>query len=326
MRRALQPSAFILTKEIKPMNTRILIRLALATAVITALLITASAQRQARRPSATKPAPADQPARASRPTVTNSIGMVFVEIPAGSFWMGRAAEDCPRDDPFTEKNEYKECMDRNRSSSSEMPRHRVTISKPFWMGKYEVTQEQWYKVMGNNPSDFKSEKGGGDSRNHPVENVSWNDAREFIRRLNRMEGTDVYRLPSEAEWEYACRAGSTGEYSFGDSESLLSQYAWCDSQGGNMTKAVGQKRPNAWGLYDMHGNVEEWCEDDWHDNYNGAPTDGRAWVDGPSRGSIRVLRGGAWSFVADGCKSEYRSSSPPCRVECHRHGFRLLRT
>ena len=126
--------------------------------------------------------------------------------------------------------------------------------------------------MGDNPSYFT-----GDD-NLPVERVSWDNVQRFITKLNDKEGTSKYRLPSEAEWEYACRAGTTTRYSFGDNESELGEYAWYSSNSDSQTHPVGQKRANPWGLYDMHGNVWEWVQDCWHDSYSGAPADGRAWV------------------------------------------------
>ncbi len=193
-----------------------------------------------------------------------------------------------------------------------VPVHRVDIEKPFYMGKYEVTQAQWRAVMGSNPSQFK-----GDDL--PVENVSWNDAKEFCRKLSQMTGRE-YRLPTEAEWEYACRAGTTGAYA-GDLDAM----AWYDKNSGGKTHPVGQKQPNAFGLYDMHGNVWEWCEDDWHNSYNGAPNDGRAWVDISARGSYRVARGGSWGSNAVRSRSAYRpGNTPGARVNYL--GFRLLRT
>jgi formylglycine-generating enzyme required for sulfatase activity len=188
----------------------------------------------------------------------------------------------------------------------------VDIEKPFYMGKYEVTQAQWRAAMGSNPSQFK-----GDDL--PVENVSWNDAKEFCRKLSQMTGRE-YRLPTEAEWEYACRAGTTGAYA-GDLDAM----AWYDKNSGGKTHPVGQKQPNAFGLYDMHGNVWEWCEDDWHNSYNGAPNDGRAWVDISARGSYRVFRGGGWNSYAVSCRSAYRNCWAP-GDRGSRLGFRLLRT
>ena len=167
---------------------------------------------------------------------TNSIGMEFMLIPAGTFMMGS-----------------------EKGYADEKPQHRVTISRPFYLGKYEVTQAQWEAVMGNNPSRF-------DGRNNPVEQVSWEDVRVFIARLNAHEGHTRYRLPTEAEWEYAARAGSTSAYSFGDDAARLGQYAWYGDNSGKTTHPVGQKLPNAWGLHDMHGNVWEWVQG-WYGDY-----------------------------------------------------------
>jgi formylglycine-generating enzyme required for sulfatase activity len=204
--------------------------------------------------------------------VKNPIGMELVYVPAGSFMMGSTND-----------------------GADETPAHQVTFSNAFYMGKYEVTQAQWQSVMGNNPSYFR------DCSQCPVEQVSWNDAQEFIKELNARGDGFTYRLPSEAEWEYACRAGTTTEFAFGNS--LSSEQANFDGNkpyGGapkgvyrEKTVPVGSFQPNEWGLYDMHGNVWEWCEDWFHDNYNGAPTDGSVWK---SKGytSRRVLRGGGW--------------------------------
>ena len=216
-------------------------------------------------------------------------------IPAGEFDMGSPPSEETRRD-------------------TEGPVHTVTIEKAYYLGKYEVTQKQWREVMGNNPSHF-------DGDNLPVETVSWNDAQEFIKNLNTKEGTDKYRLPSEAEWEYAARAGTTTRYSFGDSESRLGEYAWYGGNSGSEIHPVGQKKPNSWGLYDMHGNVEEWIQDLYHYQYKGAPTDGSAWDDGVD--SFRVKRGGDWVYRAQNCRSAARSYGLP--DECYRTlGFRLL--
>jgi formylglycine-generating enzyme required for sulfatase activity len=190
--------------------------------------------------------------------------------------------------------------------SDEGPQHQVTV-KSFLMGKYEVTQEQYKKVMGTNPSDFKG-------KNLPVERVSWNDAQEFIRRLNSRGDGYTYRLPTEAEWEYACRAGTTTAFAFGDSLSPGQAnfdgnhpYGWA-AKGINRQKTipVGSFQPNAFGLYDMHGNVAEWCQDWYHGNYNGAPTDGSAWESGGEQG-FRVLRSGAWDDYSDLLRSAARN-------------------
>ena len=218
----------------------------------------------------------------------------LVLLPGGSFQMG------------------------STESSREQPIHTVHVPR-FAIGKYPVTQAEWKKVMGNynNPSRFT-----GDDR-HPVEHVSWDDAQGFIQKLNRLTG-HTHRLPSEAEWEYACRAGSNGRWCFGDDESQLEQHAWYDGNSGRQTHPVGQKKPNAWGLYDMHGNVWEWCEDRWHGNYQGAPSDGRAWVEGGSA-DARVLRGGSWLNEARISRSALRFNDAPY-IAFNHYGFRVART
>ena len=199
-----------------------------------------------------------------------TTGMVFMYIPGGTFLMGS---------PESEKDSF----------DKERPQHRVTVA-PFWMGKYPVTQAEWQTIMGNNPSRFKGER-------RPVEQVSWDACQEFLRRLNATVETHgraslQFRLPSEAEWEYACRAGTQTAYSFGDAPKQLGKYAWYSGNSDGETHPVGQKKPNAFGLCDMYGNVWEWCEDAWHENYDGAPTDGSAWEIGNS--DWHVLRGGSW--------------------------------
>jgi formylglycine-generating enzyme required for sulfatase activity len=220
----------------------------------------------------------------------NSIGMKFNLIQAGEFYMGSEEFD------------------------DEEHVHKVRINNPFYLGTYPVTQREWKAVMGDNPSNFK-----GDDL--PVEQVSWDDVQVFIKKLNEKEGTDKYRLPSEAEWEYACRAGTTTKYSFGDSEKKLGGYAWYDKNSDDKTHPVGQKKPNPWGLYDMHGNVWEWVQDEWHDGYDGAPTDGSAWESGD--GAYRVYRGGCWLDVARCCRSAFRDHFNP-RNRVINLGFRLL--
>ncbi len=181
-------------------------------------------------------------------------------------------------------------------------KHEVTLTKGFNIQTTEVTQGLWKAVMGKNPSYFKN---CGD--NCPVENVSWNDVQAFIRKLNQKAGSNKYRLPTEAEWEYTCRAGSTTKFSFGDSESSLGAYAWYKDNSGDKTHPVGQKSPNAWGLYDMHGNVWEWCQD-WSGDYpSGAVTNPK----GLSSGSFRVFRGGSWYGSAGGCESARRRYGSP---------------
>jgi len=229
---------------------------------------------------------------------TNSIGMEFLKIPTGEFMMGSPSDE-------------------KRRLEREGPVHKFTIEKPFYLGTFEVTQEQWREVMDDNPSSFKGD-------NLPVDSVTWNEAQEFIRKLNQKEGTDKYRLPSEAEWEYACRAGTTTRYSFGDDESILSDYAWNNKNSRSKPHPVGQKKPNPWGLYDMHGNVWEWCQDKFHSSYIGAPSDGSAWESGG--GSSRVLRGGCWYYLGTGyLRSAFRDwDNPDYRI--FNLGFRVLRT
>ena len=217
-----------------------------------------------------------------------TVRIEFCYIPAGTFIMGGST-------PNTDD------------------RHEVTISREFYFGKYPVTQAQWEAVMGNNPSSFK-----GPDR--PVENVSWSDCQSFIEKLNYQADDNLYRLPTEAQWEYACRAGSTTACYFGEDEGRLGEYAWYQKNSNRETHPVGKKKPNAWGLYDMHGNVWEWCQD-WYGNYPAGPViDPR----GPSSGSNRVLRGGGWRDFAGDCFSGIRYSSSPGN-RFHSIGFRLVR-
>jgi formylglycine-generating enzyme required for sulfatase activity len=242
--------------------------------------------------------------------LTNKIGMKLVLMSAGAFKMGNPKSP-------------KELMDRfggeEKWYKREKPHHTVKIERPFYLQTTPVTQGQWQRVMGNNPSNFKS--CGNDC---PVEEVSWEDAQRFIEKLNKLEKTEAYRLPSEAEWEYACRAGSDAEFSFGDDAEQLGEFAWLADNSGGKTHPVGEKKPNAWGLFDMHGNVREWVEDDWHDNYKGAPTDGSAWIDNP-RGSMRVLRIGSLNSNAQLCRSATRGHFWPGRWGAHA-SFRLSKS
>jgi formylglycine-generating enzyme required for sulfatase activity len=220
--------------------------------------------------------------------LTNSIGMEFVLIPAGTFQMGSDISPEEMAKRYGGKAEW---------YKREHPQHQVTISRPFYLQTTPVTHGQWQQVMGKNPAYFK--KCG---KNCPVEDVSWNDAQEFIVKLNRMEKTDKYRLPTEAEWEYACRAGSTTRFYFGDAEAGLGKYAWYWNNSQKKTHPVGKKKPNAWGLYDMHGNVWEWCQD-WFGGYPPGPvTD----PEGPASGERRVLRGGSWVGFAWFARSAVR--------------------
>ena len=225
-------------------------------------------------------------------TYKNSIGMEFVPIPAGRFLMGCSTEAEP-------------------CEAGEKPRHEVTISKPFYLGKYEVTQAQWEAVMGNNPSHYKG-------ANRPVELVSWDDVQEFIRRLNAKEGHTRYRLPTEAEWEYAARAGSTTAYSFGNDMSQLERYAWYDANSGRQTHPVGEKEANKWGLHDMHGNVWEWVQD-WEGGYSAAAATN---PQGPGTGENRVLRGGSKGDPASSARCAKRLGMMPW-FSNFSFGFRL---
>ena len=247
----------------------------------------------------------------SSKTYTNSLGMEFVLIPAGEFMMGAVPQD-------------------KEAGDGEKPQHKVRITKPFYMGKYPVTQEEWEKIMGNNPSYFQ--KAG---KKAPVETVSWNDCQEFIKKLGKKEGK-TYRLPTEAEWEYAARGGGStslvGEpgrttptgsyvYTFGDDASKLGDYAWYDKNSSDTTHPVEQKKPNTIGLYDIMGNVWEWCED-WYDEnyYKNSPS---ADPKGAEKGVYRSLRGGSWYHDAGGCRLSLRIGRDPDYWDSGR-GFRLV--
>ena len=251
---------------------------------------------------------------------TNSIGMKLVLIPPGEFDMGSTKEEVQR---LVEKarghNAPASYIDLLRS---EAPTHRVKITKPFCLGLCEVTQAEYERVMGGNPSRFKGEP------SRPVETVNWNDAVEFFRRLSELPKEKaagvVYRLPTQAEWEYACRAGTTTRYSFGDDAALLGQHAWWGRNSQGRTQPVGRLRPNAWGLFDVHGNVWEWCAD-WHaaDYYARSPTDDPP---GPDSGASRVLRGGSWNNSHPGSfRGAFRNYSGPDR-RFDNSGFRVART
>ena len=212
---------------------------------------------------------------------TNSIGMKFVVIPPGEFMMGSGI-----------------------GGDDEKPVHKVTLTQPFYLGVYEVTQDEYERVMGSNPSKFKG-------RRNPVEQVSWDDAVEFCRKLSSLpeekSAGRVYRLPTEAEWEHPCRAGTDTKYSFGGDSNQLGASAWFDGNAGSMPHPVGQKLGKPWGLYDMHGNVWEWCSD-WSGDYpSRAVTDPR----GPRSGSYRVHRGGSWGGLAGDCRSAFRHYYTP---------------
>ncbi|MFM7365108.1 MAG: formylglycine-generating enzyme family protein, partial [Cuspidothrix sp.] len=221
----------------------------------------------------------------------NGVILEMVEIPGGTFLMGSPESEAKR-------------------SSDEGPQHQVNVPS-FFMGRYPVTQAQFQAIMENNPSNFQGNGSTTLTNQRPVESVSWNDAVKFCERLSQKTGK-TYRLPSEAEWEYACRARTTTPFYFGESitTDLVNydgNYSYGSAPKGEyrqQTTDVGSFPPNAFGLYDMHGNVWEWCLDDWVNNYNNAPTDGSAWI---SRSSDKVLRGGSWSINPGNCRSAYRN-------------------
>jgi len=226
-----------------------------------------------------------------------NVILEMVSIPGGKFDMGSL------------ENEH------------DKPQHGVTI-KPFYMGKYPITQAQWKMVMGNNPSEIKGE-------NLQVTNVSWDEAGEFCEKLSKLTGLGKkgYRLPSEAEWEYACRAGTTKKFHFGD---VLSKDK--ANYKNEKTTPVGSFSHNAFGLYDMHGNVSEWCEDNWHDKYEisyqqkqcKAPTDGSAWK--VSKNKNRVVRGGSWKTDDSKCRSASRHNVAKNEPSYDDLGFRVVRS
>ena len=266
--------------------------------------------------------------------ITNSIGMKLVLIPPGEFEMGSPKELIEEELKRPDSDQWG-----REHLPGEGPQHRVRITRPFYLGTCLVTQQEYERVMGTNPSEFsatgkgKDYVAGQDTKRFPVECVSWDDAVEFCRKLSEMpeerSAGRGYRLPSEAQWEYACRAGSTGRYGFSlggkavpkeFEEHELSDYGWFYRNSAVMPHAVGLKRPSAWGLYDMHGNVWEWCQD-WYDKdyYTKTSTDDPA---GPSGGSYRVARGGGWGTIAWSCRSAFRDAFAP-GYRCHDLGFRV---
>ncbi len=204
----------------------------------------------------------------------------------------------------------------------EKPAHKVTI-KPFAMSKYEITFAEYDRFAIENNKQLPDDSGWGRG-NRPVINVSWDEAREYAVWLTKKTG-EKYRLPTEAEWEYAARAGETTSYSCGENPSCLEDIAWYGKNSWGQPHPVGEKEPNKWGLFDMAGNVWEWVEDDWHDNYKDAPDNGSAWIDNPIRGSDRVMRGGCWINPAQRCQSAYRRYDAP-GYRSHVVGFRLSRS
>ncbi len=227
--------------------------------------------------------------------LADGVEIALVHVPEGSFLMGSP-------DVFDD--------DESR------PRHEVTVGRAFWMGKHEVTQEQWRAVLASSPSRIKGE-------NFPVDSVSWNDCKRFLATLNERLGLarhEAFRLPTEAEWEYAARAGTEASYSFSESAKNLGQYAWFDKNSKKSTHRVGLLRPNPWGLYDIYGNVAEWCEDTWSDDYVSAPADGSA---RQGTDTDRVWRGGSWDHAADELRSYFRTADDVTE-NAKTLGFRLV--
>jgi formylglycine-generating enzyme required for sulfatase activity len=228
------------------------------------------------------------------------IKLEMVLIPAGEFLMGSPDSD-------------KQALD------NEKPQHRLRITRPFYLGKYQVTQEEYQQVTGYNPSAFsatgqaRDRISRQDTKRFPVENVTWDEAVEFCHKLSNLPEEKAagrtYRLPSEAQWEYACRAGSMTKWCCGDDEASLVDYGWFDANSARTTHPVGEKKPNAWGLYDMHGNGWEWCQD-WYDSgyYAHSPADDPM---GPVTGSLRVFRGGGWIHEASCLRSAFRNFIEP---------------
>jgi formylglycine-generating enzyme required for sulfatase activity len=270
-----------------------------------------------------------------------STDLWMVQIPAGTFMMGSPEDQVYRHGRGTQ--------------------HEVTLSKAFWLGQTPVTQAQWQAVMGTKPSLFVSQSTGDDDGwSRPVECVTWYDAIEFCNWLTAManradarlaltpcyrvsaitrewelgqsarivsakveviKGADGYRLPTEAEWEYACRAGTTTAYSFGDDESMLAKHAWVGENSGECTHPVATRRSNAWGLFDMHGNVNEWCWDWYGEHPRGVVTDPQ----GPRSGSSRVFRGSSWGGCSQSCRAATRNYDVPGDRDSST-GFRVART
>ncbi|MBC1195642.1 SUMF1/EgtB/PvdO family nonheme iron enzyme [Microcystis aeruginosa BLCCF158] len=271
--------------------------------------------------------PESKTARYYSEDLGNGITLDMVAIPGGTFTMGTEDEEIER---LVKKFNWE-------GYRSERPQHQVTVP-PFFLGKYPITQAQWRAIASRtdlkvkqdldlNPAYFKDRP---DSDRRPVEQVNWDHAIEFCARLSKLKEGREYRLPSEAEWEYACRAGTTTPFYFGETiTGELANYrasnTYADEPKGEyrqQTTPVGQFPPNAFGLYDMHGNVREWCADTWHDNYDGAPTDGSAWIEN-GNDNRSPLRGGSWYGNPNYCRSAYRYYNNR-RVNNDSNGFRVV--
>jgi serine/threonine-protein kinase len=244
------------------------------------------------------------------------VKLTMLLIPPGEFLMGSRAEEQER---FLQEAKALSGSFARKAINhipSEVPQHRVRITRPFYLGKYEVTQAQWEAVMDNNPSRFKHKS------SRPVEEVSWDDCQLLLEKLNELHEQEAMKfvLPTEAQWEYACRAGTTTFWHFGDNEVVLEDHAWVATNADSMTHPVGQLKPNPWGLYDVYGNVWEWCADSYGKDYYtySSPND----PTGPTGHTTRVFRGGAWCVTSVGCRAAHRSSHSP-HFHSERLGFRL---
>lgn len=220
------------------------------------------------------------PPPTARVDLGGGVQMEFILIAPGSFIMG---------------------SDENTGDGDESPEHKVTLTQPFYLGKYEVTQEQWEAVMGNNPSEFKGTK-------RPVDTVSWNDCQSFLAKLGKKTGRK-FALPTEAQWEFACRAGTTTLWSFGKDDARAGDFAWIGDNSNATTHPVGLKKPNPWGLHDMYGNVWEWCAD-WYEKHAYAAGDVTDPLGPPPSGG-RILRGGAWGEHPNNARSAVRNCIGP---------------
>jgi len=228
-------------------------------------------------------------------SVTNSIGMKFLVVPSGTFTMGS-----------------------RRGDQHELPEHEVTLTQAYGLGVHEVSEQQYTEVMGKNPALT--------SPNSAINSLNWAQADEFCRRLSDLPAEKsagrVYRLPTEAEWEHACRAGTVTAYSFGDDPTMFGQYGWYTRNGLQKVHPGGEKLPNPWGFYDMHGNAWEWCQN-WHYEYSDAPATDPT---GPPKGVTRVLRGGAWFHREPDCRSSVRFTEDPNSPKKYTGGFRVAYT
>jgi formylglycine-generating enzyme required for sulfatase activity len=249
---------------------------------------------------------------AQPPTLTNSVGMEFVLPPAGSFVMGKFTPTCAPaglQDNVTEA-QHAECVKMARAGS--LPGFKATIARPFYIAKFEVTQEQYRKIMGRSPSHSVANKVGEPSENYPVESVTWEDAQAFIRKLNAAEKTKSYRLPSEVEWEYAARAGTEDEFQGAKRQEVV----WYQNNSRFTMHPVGKLKPNAWGIHDMLVNVWEWVAD-WYDE-RVRPVSPK----GPSSGKVRVLRGGAFNSHEKNVRVPVHAGGPGSVINT---GFRVVK-